>query len=602
MRRSTERTGDDLPPTLWALWRTLRIGYRAEPRLLLVAFAMNVVSSLPDPLIALWLAGLVDGVEAGDRTKVWWTAGALAGSATLVWFLGVVFERTERRFRDRVSIALETHVASLQARIATIEHHERPAYLDRLAVLRDNVFALDHLFLSLFSMAGWIIRLGVTLSLLASIHPGLLLMGLFGMPMIATSIWRPGVERRVEEEVAAHNRLARHLFTTATTPSPAKEVRLDALGERFATRRAESWRRWYRPTSRTQLVSAAWGAAAWALFGAAYVAGIVFVTVGLDAGAGAVVLVVTAGGRLSQYLGSVIGELGYLRGIWLDSSRKLGWLELLAEAADESADASPPTRLAAGVTFEHVSFAYPGTDRLVLDDVSVHFPAGSVVAIVGDNGAGKTTLVKLLARMYSPSSGRITVDGVDIARFPVAEWRRRLSGAFQDFFRFEFTAQTSVGLGDEPRLDDRRAVGMAVTRAGAGDVVDKLPAGLDTQLGPTWDAGVEVSHGQWQKLALARGFMRDEPLVAILDEPTSALDAETEHALFERYSLAAQEGETEGRITILVSHRFSTVRMADLIVVLDGARLIEAGSHEQLMAAGGTYAQLYQIQATSYAP
>lgn len=141
-----------------------------------------------------------------------------------------------------------------------------------------------------------------------------------------------------------------------------------------------------------------------------------------------------------------------------------------------------------------------------------------------------------------------------------------------------------------------------MTRAGAGDVVDKLPSGLDSQLGPTWDAGVEVSHGRWQKLALARALMRDEPLVAILDEPTSALDAETEHALFERYSSAVQEGETEGRITILVSHRFSTVRMADLIVVLDGARLVEAGGHEQLMASGGIYARLYQIQATSYAP
>jgi ATP-binding cassette subfamily B protein len=181
------------------------------------------------------------------------------------------------------------------------------------------------------------------------------------------------------------------------------------------------------------------------------------------------------------------------------------------------------------------------------------------------------------------------------------EWRNRLAGAFQDFYRFEFRAEHTVGLGDVARLDDRPAVELAIDRAGADDVVDRLANGLDTQLGPTWDDGVEVSFGQWQKLALARGFMRDEPLVLVLDEPTAALDAETEHALFERYASSAQGKVPEnGRITILVSHRFSTVRMADLIVVMDGARVVEIGSHEQLMARNGQYADLYNIQAAAY--
>jgi ATP-binding cassette subfamily B protein len=237
----------------------------------------------------------------------------------------------------------------------------------------------------------------------------------------------------------------------------------------------------------------------------------------------------------------------------------------------------------------------------VLDDVDLRLPAGAVVAIVGENGAGKTTLVKLLARMYAPDSGRILADGVDIARVRDDAWRDRLAGAFQDFFRFEFQAHTTVGLGDEPRLDDRPAVETAVDRAGADDVVERLAYGLDTQLGPTWDEGVEVSFGQWQKLALARGFMRDEPLVLILDEPTAALDAETEHALFERYAAASRADQaTRGRVTILVSHRFSTVRMADLIVVLDGARVVEVGTHDELMARRGQYAELYTIQAAAY--
>jgi len=243
----------------------------------------------------------------------------------------------------------------------------------------------------------------------------------------------------------------------------------------------------------------------------------------------------------------------------------------------------------------------------VLEDVNLDLKRGSVVALVGENGAGKTTLVKLLARLYQPDQGRILIDGTDLAQISVPDWRRRLAGAFQDFFRFEFRARHTVGLGDVARLDDEPAVATAVDRAGADDVVARLAVGLETQLGPTWPGGVEVSFGQWQKLALARGFMRDDPLLLVLDEPTAALDAETEHALFERYAAAARIRKRDGlgdsprdRITILVSHRFSTVRMADLIVVLDGARVAEVGTHEELMAKGGQYAELYGIQAAAY--
>ena len=237
----------------------------------------------------------------------------------------------------------------------------------------------------------------------------------------------------------------------------------------------------------------------------------------------------------------------------------------------------------------------------MLDDASLTLPAVAVVAIVGENGAGKTTLVKLLAQMYSPTSGTINVDGQDLARFPHEQWRHELAGAFQDFFRFEFQAMTSVGLGDLAHLDDRPVVEAAVDRSGANDVIARFEHGLDTQLGAGWEAGAELSHGQWQKLALARGFMRADPLVLVLDEPTSALDAETEHALFARYATAARGGAAaNGRITLLVSHRFSTVRMADLIVVLDGAHVSEVGSHEQLMANGGLYSELYTIQAQAY--
>jgi ATP-binding cassette subfamily B protein len=284
----------------------------------------------------------------------------------------------------------------------------------------------------------------------------------------------------------------------------------------------------------------------------------------------------------------------------MDGSRRLAWLEDYAASVAALCDLQVPHALHRGVRLDHVSFAYPGTERVVLDDVSLTLPAGKVVAIVGENGAGKTTLVKLLAKMYEPSSGSIFVDDTPLARMPAGEWRACLAGAFQDFFRFEFRAGHTIGLGDIPRLDDEPAVVVAVGRAGAGDIVARLASGLDTQLGPTWPHGVELSFGQWQKLALARGFMRDDPLLLVLDEPTAALDAETEHALFERYAAAVRGTGASGRITILVSHRFSTVRMADLIVVLDGARLVELGTHDELMARGGQYSELYSIQAAAY--
>jgi ATP-binding cassette, subfamily B, bacterial len=586
----------DLPPALSSMWRALKRGYAAEPLLLSISFGLSLLAALPDALLALWLKLLADGVLGGRRGLVSVAALGLAASSVATWFLSLMTERTQRRFRDRLTIALESHVAELQASVATIEHHERPDYLDRLAVLRNQVFVLDHMYLSMFTTCGWILRLGVAVALLATVHPALAGLALFALPTVLTSAWRPGIERAAEEAGAAANRLARHLFDTATTAPPGKEVRVTGIGARLAERRRAAWERWYGPVSAARRGSALWHALGWAVFGSAYVGAVVIVASVLRASPGDVLLVLAAGSRLSAYIGATVGEIGFLRGIWLDGSRRLAWLEDYAASRSEGADAAVPDRLRDGIRFEGVSFAYPGTERRVLEHVDLHFRPGTVIALVGENGAGKSTLVKLLCRLYAPSAGRILVDGVELARLPAAGWRARLAGAFQDFFRFELRARHSVGLGDLPCLDDLPAVGSAVERAGAGDVVRDLPSGLDTQLGPTWPAGVDLSFGQWQKLALARGFMRAAPLVLVLDEPTAALDAETEHALFERYAAAARG---EG-ITLLVSHRFSTVRMADFIVVLDGARVVETGTHEALMAKRGQYAELYEIQAAAY--
>jgi ATP-binding cassette subfamily B protein len=605
---------DDLPPPLGSMWRLCKLGYRHEPRLMLHAFIISQLAALPDALLALWLMLLGKGVLEQRLMLITASAVGLGLSATATWFLRTVSWRVQRRFRDKVTIALQSHVAGLQASIATIAHQERPDYLDRLAMLRDQVFVLDHMYMAVFSTCGWILRLIITVALLVSVHPALALLLLFALPTVATAAWRPGIERSAQERSAQSYRLARHLFVVATTASPGKEVRIAGIGDRVARQRRAAWERGNEPIAQARWASAWWHTLAWAIFGAGYVGAIVFVSYGLRAPASSVLLVLAAGARLSAYIAATVGEIGFLTGFWMDGARRLAWLEDYAGRVAGAADLPAPPRLAHGIRFEHVSFAYPGTERLVLEDVNLALPAGAVVAIVGENGAGKTTLVKLLAKMYEPASGSILIDDVPLSRISAEEWRTRLAGAFQDFFRFEFRARHTVGVGDVPRLDDEPAVVTAVGRAGADDVVEKLRSGLETQLGPTWPGGVEVSFGQWQKLALARGFMRDRSLLLVLDEPTAALDAETEHALFERYAEAsrrrANSGLPEsteppsrddtGRITVLVSHRFSTVRMADLIVVLDGAHVVEVGTHDELVAKGGQYSELYGIQAAAY--
>ena len=589
-----------MPAALPSMWRALKRAREAEPLLLGVSFSLALLAALPDALLALWLALLADGLLGAKRGQVTAAAIGLGASAAATWFLRIISDRTQRRFRERVTIALEAHVARLQASVATIEHHERQEYVDRLSMLRNQVFVLDHMYWSLFTTCGWILRLIVTMALLISVHPALALLAVFALPTVFTSTWRPEIERKADERGAWANRLSRHLFDVATTAPPGKEVRVTRIGGNLITRRREAWEHWYGPVAAARRSSALWHTFSWAFFGAGYVAAVVLVTTVLKAPPGSVLLVLAAGARLSAYVGATVGEIGFLRGFWLDGSKRLAWLEDYAASLEQDAVAPAPQCLEQGIRLEHVSFAYPGTERLVLDDVNLHLLPGSVVAIVGENGAGKTTLVKLLCRMYQPSGGRILVDGVDLSRIAPDTWRSRLAGAFQDFFRFEFRALQSVGVGDLPRHEDPSAVAGAVKQAGADDVIAHLASGLETQLGPTWPEGVDISFGQWQKLALARGFMRARPLLLVLDEPTAALDAETEHALFERFAAASRQSAADGRITILVSHRFSTVRMADFIVVLDGARMVESGSHEELVAKAGQYAELYGIQAAAY--
>lgn len=565
----------------------------------IASFVLSVLSTVPGALLAVWLKFVVDGVTQGDRGQVVAGATGVAASSIAIWLLRLASARVTRRFRMKVAVALETYVADLQASVDTIEHQERPEYLDRLAVLRESVYQLDHMLLALIDTVSALSCLALTLAVLMTVSPWMVLLVLFAVPTVVISSWRSGSVRAAEEAAAPSQRRYRHFFGLGTTAGPAKELRVTGNQHDVLVRWDAAWQDWYRIMARTQWAGGLWQAAAWGVFGLGYAGAVYWTVDGLHASAGDVVLVVTAGGRLGQYVAMTVGEVDFVR-LWLDACRRLGWLENYVAIHRGTADRPAPASLADGISFEDVSFSYPGTGEPVLSDVSLRLPAGSVVAVVGENGAGKSTLVKLLCGFYAPSAGRIVVDGTDLARIDPKQWRTRLSGAFQDFARLEFVARSSIGLGDLDYRDDEAVVTGSVRRAGAADVIDGLAAGLATQLGATWPEGVDLSFGQWQKIALARGFMRSGPLLTILDEPTAALDAETEHALFERYAEEARAGRGDGRVTVLVSHRFSTVRMADLIVVISDGKIAELGSHADLMTRGGAYSDLYSIQARAY--
>jgi ATP-binding cassette, subfamily B, bacterial len=595
----------ELPPSMTALWRSLRMGFRAEPLLLVAGAGTALAAAVPDALLAWGFKLLSESLILGDQTAIVEAAALLAGLAAGGWLLSTAAERTNLRLAERAAVHIESYVARLQSTVTTIEHHERADHLDLLQILRDHGGTLSQLYRSLFATCGSVLRLLLTVGLLMSVHPVLALLLVFAAPTVLVAVRRAAVEKRVEEAGAPHRRRARHWFVIGSSAGPGKEVRISGLQERLRADRRRSWDRSYHALNRAQWITTGWQCAVWCVFGAALTVAVSWVAYqpGSPASrAGDVALVLTAAGRLSMFIGQTMSESHFLRGIWLDASRRMTWLENFAAAHRATADRPVPQTLTEGIRYENVSFHYPADDRMILEDVDLTLPAGKVVAIVGENGAGKTTLIKLLCRFYEPTGGRILVDGEDLGRLSPDDWRARMSATFQDFQRFEFTAARAVGLGDLPRLDDRNAVDTAVRRAGAEELLGKLPAGLDTQLGVTRQDGVEISFGQWQRLALSRGFMRDDPLVLILDEPAAALDAEAEHQLFERYAAAARHpyGGRGDRVTVLVSHRFSTVRMADLIVVLDGSRVAEVGSHAELIAAGGKYAELYGIQEAAY--
>ncbi|MFT3838641.1 MAG: ABC transporter ATP-binding protein [Myxococcaceae bacterium] len=298
-----------------------------------------------------------------------------------------------------------------------------------------------------------------------------------------------------------------------------------------------------------------------------------------------------------QGQGALTGILSEIAGMYEDALFMSNLFKFLHLPTSEARTNGKRTELPKGrypLVLEHVSMRYPGKEAWALRDINLTIAPGEKIGLVGNNGAGKSTLIKLLLRLYEPTEGRITYGGIDLREFDVKELRERFGAVFQDFARYQFTVAENVGLGDITRLEDREAISAAIDKGGASALVDELPAKLDTMLGGWFEKGHELSAGQWQKLAVSRAFMRDAE-VLILDEPTASIDAEAEVALFERFRTLAAD-----RSAVIISHRFSTVRMADRIAVLDGGKLVELGSHADLVKQGGRYAHLFELQARGY--
>jgi ATP-binding cassette subfamily B protein len=582
------------------------LGYRAAPLWMVGSLALLTFSGLAVVGPSVGFRLMADGVVDRSSGRVVTAVVVVAVVSTVMWCAGILGATVSGALADRVRMHVSARMAELAHAVPGIEHFERPEYLRELELLEENrnlIGAGPQQFIYLLQA---LLQLVVTMVLLSTVHRALVLLPVLGVAPFWANARSVRIRQRAEEQIGEHRRLANDLFALATASSAAKELRVYGLADELERRHDAAAAHATARTTSAARRGALLAVGGWLLFALGLLGGLLLVLREAAEGRASTGEVLMAVGlvQLTQFqLTNVSSTIGQVLTTARTVDRYL-WLQDYAVEAMPPAGTvrtSTPVALSRGIRLEHVSFRYPGTDTDVLHDLDLTLPAGSTVALVGENGSGKTTLVKLLSGMYTPTAGRIVVDGVPLTEIDVDEWRARTSAAFQDFVRFELLAQQTVGVGDLPRLDDREASRTALARAGALDVVDDLPDALDTPIGRSFTGGRELSGGQWQKLALGRAMMRDEPLLLVLDEPTSSLDAQTEAELFARYEHRARAAATgTGAITLLVSHRFSTVRMADLIVVLDRGRVLEVGSHDQLMRRRGTYAELYTMKAAAY--
>ncbi len=604
--RTDTRNTDARPERRTTDFGRVAIGYgwRAASGWLTAALLIAVTGAVSAVAYPYCFKVFLDGLTGHDHAAT--TAGALTTAATLclTWVAAMLSAQVGANLTERMVLFVSVRVAELVNAVPGIGHLEHPAYLDQLHLLQSDRKRIDGAPRQAVGMLQTLLRIAGTAALLLTVYPPLVLVLVAGVfPVLAER--RAGrIRDRAQEGQAEGQRLVNKVFALGSSVAPAKELRIFGLVPEIRRRHRRLASSVTRSVIRSETAAAATASLGWLSLAAVCAVCLVLVVRRASAGAATPGQVLMAVTLLMRAQGQA-GQLAEAGGKLLDAATAIGrlvWLERFAArvvAHDGAVDA--PTRLSGGITLDRVSFRYPGAAADALSDIRLTLPAGACVAVVGDNGSGKTTLVKLLLRMHEPSSGTIMADGLNLRDIATRSWHSAITASFQDPARLELEAGTAVGVGDLPRAGDAGAVSTALRRAAAEELITELPDGLATRLGRSFPDGRELSGGQWQRLGLGRTMMREAPLLMVLDEPTASMDPLTEQALFEHYVGAARRtASASGGVSVLVSHRFATVRSADLIVVLSDGRVVESGTHAELMTNRGTYARLFEAQARAY--
>jgi ATP-binding cassette subfamily B protein len=579
-------------------------GFRAAPGWMAMVTAMLVLGSVAATCYPLGYKLLADGALAGNSGELAEGVAVVAILLGLAWVLVGIGTTEAMALSDRIAVYRTRRMIELISGVPTLEHLERPDYLAQVELLNSGRRQLASAPRQILSNVSMVARIIFLLILLGSVSPWLLLIPVTAVPPLVADRVAKKITKKSEDDMAADRRLAGLVFDISAAPWASGELRSYGLAPRLKALHASLTGTLSRRAAREARRVLAVQSAGWLLYAAGLMGAIAFVAVLASDGfisLGTVLMAVSLIRRSRAQLASTASVSAGMIATLATADRLL-WLEdhhatAVASAGEEQA----PGRLRSAITIRDLSFTYPGTERAVLSALNLTFPAGATVAIVGENGSGKTTLVKLLLGMYQPTSGSILIDDVPLTSIAHDSWRERCTAAFQDFARFSLPAVESVGVADLPEVSSEPLALAALDRAGAAGLDAQLPDGLSTYIGGPYTGGHNLSGGQWQKLALGRAMRAPDPLLVVLDEPTASLDAHAEQALFDRYTAAAAGyAEKSGTITLLVSHRFATVRMADLIVYLEEGHATEAGTHDELVASGGRYAELFALQASAY--
>ncbi|WP_437315691.1 ABC transporter ATP-binding protein [Sorangium sp. So ce385] len=600
--------------------RTLQLVWRSSKAASLALAALTLAAAVLPLGVAYVGKAITDAVVAREeRAALVWVSvelGLVAALALAQRGLSLARQLLGARLSIDIHAMILGKALSLELR-----HFEDPEFYDQLTRARREASSRPaSVVTESFSLVQNLITLAGYAALLVGFSGfAVLALVLAAVPATVAEARFSGAAFRLRNWRSPEARRLNYLEYVLANDGHAKEVKLFGLGPMFLERYKALAASFYREDSALAVRRAGWSYGLSLLGTAAFYGCYAAMAASAAAGRlslGEMVLYVAAFRQGQQAFQAVLGGIGGMYEHNLYMSNLFQYLSIPTSAppalppgeapALTNAGAPPASTggapaasadraLDRGVRFEGVGYRYPGQSRWALRGVDLHIPSGQSLALVGHNGAGKTTFIKLLTRLYEPTEGRILLDGKDLRAWDLDDLRRRIGVVFQDFNQYQLTLRENVGLGSLDHLGDEPRIARAVAEGGADEVVTAVPGGLDAQLGRWFKDGVELSGGQWQKIALARAFMREQADILVLDEPTAALDAEAEHAVFQRF-----RSLSKGRTTIVISHRFPTVRMADRILVLDGGRIVEEGTHDELVARGQRYARMFALQAEGY--